>query len=122
MSAFDFNFVKRIHKEIIDNGMIVPKNLSWIRLLPGNYIISDFIYPIKDVTFLHLMKSGLLMGVYYHPDDESNLVLLSSLQKKFMFARCIGDNLFILDDKKCVHFNKPLKEIENNELISSFKF
>lgn len=37
----DSCFVKKIHKKLLENNSIVPKNLTWIMLIPGNYNLTN---------------------------------------------------------------------------------
>lgn len=118
---FDCNFVKKIHKNILENNSIVPQNLTWIMLIPGNYILTNKIDNNfkQTITLMDLYKCGLIMGAYYHPNDTSIIILLSSLQKAFMIAKCINDNKYKILIDKVTHYKFQIKEI-NSEIFDNF--
>lgn len=125
------DMILKIHKNIVSKGGIVPKNKSWIMLIPGDYILSndtdDTSISIKP-TLLDLLKAGLLMTVYYHPYKKDNLLILCSLQPKFILAEKVKtddidpdvffkDNVYILKtDDIDQQFSTRLDEMELESL------
>ena len=123
MDNWDSKYVMKKHNEIILNNGMVPKNLTWIILIPGkSYTICDNIDDtfIKIPTFMDLINVGILMAVYYHPYDESCFILLASLQPVFMIAKYIHCNTYKLENFTTTKFETPLKELKGG-ILKSFK-
>lgn len=111
----DFCFVKKIHKKILENNSTVPKNLTWVMLIPGNYSLTNEIDCsfTQKITLQDLYNCGLVMSAYYHPNDKSIIILLLSLQKVFMLAKCIEKNIYEILMNKETHYKFQIKEIDN---------
>ena len=125
MDNYNLNseFVLKKHNEIILNNGMIPKNLTWIMLIPGkSYTICDDIDEtfIKIPTFMDLRNIGLLMAVYYHPYDESCFILLPSLQPVFMVAKYIHNNTYKLENFTTTKFKTELKELKG-DILKCFK-
>ena len=118
--------VKTKYKEIVESG-VIPKNLTWIMLIPikppGKYTVSDEVDDTlpKNVTLMDLRNCGLLIRVYFHPYNTSYIILLPLLQPIFMLAKHINKNIYeLLDTGKETHYCTELKEIDS-EMLNDIK-
>src|SRR5690349_14625005 len=125
VSNFNSTFVLKKRQEFISMRGKIPKNFCWITLVPGEYIVSEYLEKnVAAPTFMDLFNVGLLMAIYRHPFDESCLLLLPALQPVFIVAKTIHGNTFFTDGSKVTHIegflDSSLEEIDR-ALFNGFK-